>query len=142
MVLSSSVAPSAKNIAIIGDGPIEEWIAVTGGGFQRATFDMPAMLQDADLLHLYDSLLHLELADLWTRYEADRVAFLAYLKDEVGLASLADRRMLHSCSTALSLRGVAECRFDRFATAEHLANALARAKRLGKYDHAGPPAKL
>ena len=107
MVLRDTVA-SAKNIAVVSEGPIEEWIAIAGGGFKRATFDLPALLYDADLLHLYDPMLHLELSDLWRRYEEDRVAFLAYLKDECGLNSLADR--------------------------QHFANALARAKRLGLYD--------
>ena len=104
----SDAVADPKNIAVIGEGPVEEWLAVTGGGFVRATFDLPALLFDAELLHLYDALLHLELSDLWSRYQADRVAFLAYLKDDVGLSSLADR--------------------------QHFANALARAKRLGLYD--------
>ena len=113
----ASSAADPKNIAVIGDGPIEEWIAIAGGGFVRATFDLPALLFDSDLLHLYDSLLHLELADLWARYEADRVSFLAFMKDEVGLSSLADR--------------------------QHFANALARAKRNGVYESSTPaPAKL
>lgn len=106
-------AVDAKNIAVIGEGPVEEWIAVAGGGFVRATFDLPALLFDACLLHLYDPLLHLELSDLWRRYEEDRVAFLTYLKDDVGLSSLADR--------------------------QHFANALARAKRLGLYETGSAP---
>ena len=83
---------------------------VTGDGrFQRAAFDLPALLHDADLLHLYDALLHLELYDLWQRYEVDRVAFLQYLKTE-GLTKLSDRQLF--------------------------ANALARAKRHGLYETA------
>lgn len=116
MVVLGSVAPNTKNISVIGEGRIEEWVAVKGGGFVKAVFDMPALLYDNDLLHLYDSLLHLELYDLWTRYEEDRVAFLEYLKAEVGISSLADR--------------------------QHFANALGRAKRLGTFDNKGLPAKL
>ena len=99
---------SPDNIAVIGDGPVEEWVAVSGGTFVRSTFDLPALLFDAQLLHLYGALLHLEGADLFLRFEKDRTRFLEYLKDEVGLASLADR--------------------------QHLANALGRAKRLGLYE--------
>ena len=73
------------------------------------------MLCEADLLRLYDAMLHLDLHDMWKRYEADRVSFLAYLKDDVGLASLADR--------------------------QHFANALARCKRLGTFDAAATPSK-
>ena len=64
----------------LGDGSVEEWVALEGGGFERALFDLPALLQDADLLHLYDPLLHLELSELWKRYEIDRVKFLDFLK--------------------------------------------------------------
>jgi hypothetical protein len=90
--ITDAVTADAKNIAVIGEGPVEEWVATKGGGFVRAHFDLPALLFDSSLLHLYDALLHLELEDLWRRYEADRVSFLAYLKDDVGLASLADRQ--------------------------------------------------
>ena len=116
MVVLGSVAPNVKNITVIGEGPIEEWVAIKGGGFKKSLFDMPALLYENDLLHLYDALLHLELYELWTRYEKDRVEFLEYLKAEVGISSLADR--------------------------QHLANALGRAKRLGTFDNKGLSAKL
>lgn len=107
---------SAKNIAVIADGAVEEWVAVKGGGFLRAAFDMPALLYDNQLLHLYDALLHYELYDMWARHAQDRDAFLEYLKTDVGMSSTADR--------------------------QHFINALARAKRLGTYESAPPPAKL
>ena len=53
----------------------EEWIAVQGGTFVRASFDLPALLYDTDLLHLYDALLAEDLYDLWQRYEQDFATF-------------------------------------------------------------------
>ena len=103
---TSRVVDPCRDIAVL-DTPVEEWVAVNGGIFQRATFDMPNLLYENDLTHLYDKLLHLDLYDLWQKSEIDRTVFLAHLKDEVGLSSLADR--------------------------QHFANALARAKRLGKW---------
>ena len=109
-------ATSADKLTSVSTGEqIEEWIAVKGGGFIRPIFNLPAVLCEADLLRLYDAMLHLDLHDMWKRYEADRVSFLAYLKDDVGLSSLADR--------------------------QHFANALARCKRLGTFDAAATPSK-
>lgn len=114
-VLSDSYGTSEANIAVIGEGPVEEWNALAGGGFERAAFDLPALLYDTDLLHLYDVLIAEELSDLWQRYSSDRVAFLAYLKDDVGLSKLSDRQLF--------------------------ANALARAKRHGLYTSNAEPSR-
>ncbi len=81
-----------------------------GGGFKRVTFDLPALLYDTDLLRLYDALIAEDLRDLVLRYADDRDKFLAYLKDMVGMAKLADRQLV--------------------------ANALARAQRLGTFNAA------
>ena len=96
------------------DGPIEEWVAVAGGGFKRAAHDMPAFLQANDLLPLYDILACQSLYKLYERCEADRVDFLRYLKDELCIASLSDRQLL--------------------------ANALSRAARDGIFDASGAAA--
>ena len=106
MPILADSASSAKNIADIRES-VEEWIAQEDGTFVKAEFDLPALLYDTDLLHLYDALLAEDLKDLWQRYQQDRVAFLNYLKDVVGLRNLSDRQLF--------------------------ANALARAKRLGLY---------
>ena len=112
---------SAKNIAVIADGAVEEWVY----GLQSrvaAFFERPltcprcCMTIMNQLLHLYDALLHYELYDMWARHAQDRDAFLEYLKTYVGMSSTADR--------------------------QHFINALARAKRLGTYESAPPPAKL
>jgi hypothetical protein len=87
------------------DGPVEEWIAQPGGGFKRAEFDLPALLYEVDLVQLYDQLCGESMLELIKRHEEDRVTFLEYLKNEVGMTKLADRQLL--------------------------ANALGRARRLG-----------
>ena len=87
------------------DGEVEEWVAVKGGGFEKATYDLPALLYDANLLHLYDLLIDEDLMDLMTRCEENRVKFLDDLKEFHGLTKLSDRQLL--------------------------ANALGRAKRVG-----------
>mmetsp|Transcript_121227 Transcript_121227/g.338355 ORF Transcript_121227/g.338355 Transcript_121227/m.338355 type:complete len:119 (-) Transcript_121227:231-587(-) len=97
------------SIASIGEGPIEEWVAMPGGGFQRCACDMPALLQEADLLHLYEQLISEDLAVLYKKYDdLGREAFLnAFLRDYLGIAKLTDRQFL--------------------------ANAIARAKRTGSF---------
>ena len=92
------------------DGPVEEWVAIAGGGFVRATYDLPAMLYEADLMSLYNILVAEDLHDLVKRHEAGEESFLLYLKDTVGMAKLGDRKIL--------------------------ANCLARAQRLGQFSSA------
>ena len=67
------------------------------------------MLQDADLLHLYDNLISEDLAVLYKSYDdLGRDGFLnSLLKDYLGIAKLTDRQFL--------------------------ANAIARAKRTGNF---------
>ena len=92
---------SAKEVAIsfhpMFDGPVEEWVAVAGGGFVKATFDLPAMLFEADLMNLYNILVAEDLHDLVKRHEASEEAFLLYLKDNVGMNTLGDRKILANC---------------------------------------------
>lgn len=105
-----------RDFCDFGDDPVEEWVAVSGGIFERATHDLPATLFESGLIHLYAALFHLDASDLAQRHEANRTAFLSYLKDEIGIKSLADR--------------------------QHLANALARAQRKSDAQAAAGPAKL
>lgn len=100
---------AVSNLTQIGDGPIEEWVAVAGGGFQRRTCDLPALLQDADLLYLYEDLIAEDLAVLFQQYDTlGRESFLnVFLKDFLGIVKLTDRQFL--------------------------ANALARAMRNGTF---------
>ena len=104
-----------KGEIVFGPGPVEEWIAVAGGGFVRAAHDLPALLHEADLLRLYGTLIAEDCHDLMQRQSSDRTAFLTYLKDTVGMSSLGDRQLL--------------------------ANALARADRMASSSKAAP-AKL
>ena len=79
---------------VFGPGPVEEWIAVAGGGFVRASHDLPALLYETDLLRLYGILIAEDCHDLMRRQASDRTAFLSYLKDTVGMSSLGDRQLL------------------------------------------------
>ena len=104
-------APELKGDMVFGPGPVEEWIAVAGGGFVRAAHDLPALLYEADLLRLYPTLIAEDCHDLMQR-QSDRTAFLTYLKDTVGMSSLGDRQVL--------------------------ANALARAERIASSTKSAP----
>ena len=76
------------------DGVVEEWIAAPGGGFQRATYDMPQLLSEASLCHLYDRLCAEDLSLLWMTFEKlGRESFLVFLKDDLGLSKLSDRQV-------------------------------------------------
>lgn len=105
-------APELKGDMVFGPGPVEEWIAVAGGGFVRAAHDLPALLYEADLLRLYPTLIAEDCHDLMQRQLSDRTAFLTYLKDTVGMSSLGDRQVL--------------------------ANALARAERIASSTKSAP----
>ena len=120
MPVLDEALPSARRKATdldmdvhFGPGPVEEWVAVAGGGFVRATYDLPALLFDTDLLHLYSLLIAEDCRNLVERQQADRPAFLAYLKDVLNMEKLSDRQLL--------------------------ANALARGQRQGMFD--GPDKK-
>ncbi len=108
-VLTEAAGPSSSIGLRTSDGPIEEWVAVSGGGFQRAVFGLAEFLQEHDLLSLYDELVLCSLYDLYRAYEQDRVDFLRHLKEDLHISKLADRQLL--------------------------ANALGRAKRNGYFDH-------
>lgn len=76
------------------DGLVEEWVASPGGGFSKATFDMPKLLSDAALPHLYDRLVAEDLGLLTSSFERlGREGFISYLKDEIGLDKLSDRQL-------------------------------------------------
>lgn len=82
------------------DGLIETLEAVPGGGFKPVgkANDLAAFLQEAGLLSLYDALIAESLPDLMRR-AGDEAGFGLWLKEYLGMASVADRRLLTNALT-------------------------------------------
>ena len=89
------------------DGVVEEWIAAPDGGFVRAQYDMPMLLTDASIPHIYDRLCAEDCASLWRTFERlGREDFLSYLRDEIQLANRSDRQLFTNALSRAQRNGL------------------------------------